>query len=516
MLSMLLCVSMLVGSTFAWFTDTASTTVNSIQAGTLDVELWKADSDEALGSTALTWVKAAGHTEESVLWEPGCTYNLESFRIKNNGNLALKYKVIISGIVGDAKLLEAIDFTVSVDGTALVAKDGTSTVSTVADLNNFEGTLAAGAVTGKITITGTMKTTAGNEYQNLSIDGISITVYATQYTAEYDSINNQYDKDAPIVYPEGVTTGSFESATSVYYTNNGSVDEDTSNGHSATVVYVDGNGGFKYAADLPAAMKNGATVVYCKAGSDVSMVSAHEAALSGDLTLYANGANFNDGDIAFGMGASWNTGDIDLKIYDANNLYVWGYSPADNTTVNVLMENCHNVGTSATSGAGRMFYISGETGTINATLRNCSVEKCDSPVYMNANGSLTVENCTFIKCAVPVNINHKASGTRADSVKNCSFIDCGCTADMSTDIAKYSAPIRFVKSGTGTLNVTLTNNTFTGTLGTNGDILLGDYRTGKTSNGFTANITAANSVMVKSSTNAAYSYDGGTINVTAK
>ena len=192
-LALTLCVAMLIATTFAWFTDTASTSVNKIQAGTLDVELWQADVDEKLSSTALKWVKADEHAEEAVLWEPGCTYNLESFRIKNNGNLALKYKVIISGIVGDAKLLEAIDFTVSVDGTALVAKNGTSTVSTVADLNNFEGTLAAGAVTGKITITGTMKTTAGNEYQDLSIDGISITVVATQDTAEYDSNGDTYD-----------------------------------------------------------------------------------------------------------------------------------------------------------------------------------------------------------------------------------------------------------------------------------------------------------------------------------
>ncbi len=211
MFSMLLCISMLVGSTFAWFTDTASATVNTIQAGTLDVELWKADSDEALDATALTWVKAEGAAEdEEVLWEPGCTYNLESFRIKNNGNLALKYKVIISGLVGDAKLLEAIDFTVSVDGTALVAKDGASTVSTVADLNNFEGTLEAGAVTGKITITGHMKEEAGNDYQDLSIDGIAITVVATQLNSEYDSTNNTYDEYAtyPVVAVSQVTVNS--------------------------------------------------------------------------------------------------------------------------------------------------------------------------------------------------------------------------------------------------------------------------------------------------------------------
>ena len=200
-ISMVICVSMLIGSTFAWFTDSATASVNTIQAGNLDVELVKPEAKadgtyERLGSEALKWVAKDGRAQDKILWEPGCEYNLESFRIQNNGDLALKYKVVISGLTGNAKLLEAIDFTVSVDGDALVAKDGQSTVSTVADLNNFEGTLKAGDVTGKITITGTMKTTAGNDYRGLSLEGISITVYATQLNYESDSTGKDYDKDA--------------------------------------------------------------------------------------------------------------------------------------------------------------------------------------------------------------------------------------------------------------------------------------------------------------------------------
>lgn len=199
-LAICLCLVMLIGSTFAWFTDTASTGVNQIQSGTLDVELVKPDQEGdkyvPLGADALKWVKAAGAENEAVLWEPGCKYNLESFRIKNNGNLALKYKVAINGIIGDAELLNAIDFTVAVDDGDLVAKDGNSTVASAADLNNFEGKLAAGEVTGKITITGHMKEEAGNTYQNKSIDGITITVYATQDTVENDSYGNTYDENA--------------------------------------------------------------------------------------------------------------------------------------------------------------------------------------------------------------------------------------------------------------------------------------------------------------------------------
>ena len=180
-----MCVSMLVGTTFAWFTDTASTGVNKIQAGTLDVQLLDEQGNTLEGQT-LSWKKAAGHENEAVLWEPGCTYNLQSFKIKNNGNLALKYKIVISGIVGDAKLLEAIDFTVTgVDG-----------VKTANALNGFEGKLAASSMTDAITISGHMKEYAGNEYQGKSIDGIGITVVATQDTVEHDSNGNTYDERA--------------------------------------------------------------------------------------------------------------------------------------------------------------------------------------------------------------------------------------------------------------------------------------------------------------------------------
>ena len=194
-ISMVICVSMLIGSTFAWFTDSATASVNTIQAGNLDVELVGKDGKTL--TEALKWVKSAEAPEgEKVLWEPGCKYNLEPFAIKNSGNLALKYKVVISGLTGDATLLEAIDFTVSVDGDALVAKDGESTATTAASLNNFEGTLEAGKTTGLITITGKMKETAGNKYKGLSLENISITVYASQLNYESDSTGKDYDKDA--------------------------------------------------------------------------------------------------------------------------------------------------------------------------------------------------------------------------------------------------------------------------------------------------------------------------------
>ena len=186
-MAMLLCVAMLIGTTFAWFTDSASTAVNKIQAGTLEVQLLAEDGTSLEGQT-LSWQKASGAENEDVLWEPGCTYNLQSFKIKNNGNLALKYKIVISGIVGDAELNEVIDWTYKVGNT------------NPADLS-AEGHLTAGDTSDFITISGHMQESAGNEYQDKSIDGIAITVYATQDTVEYDSNTNQYDAQAEYAIP---------------------------------------------------------------------------------------------------------------------------------------------------------------------------------------------------------------------------------------------------------------------------------------------------------------------------
>ena len=182
-MAVVLCLAMLVGATFAWFTDTASTGVNKIQAGNLDVQLVDENGNSLEGKT-LEFKKAANAAEgEAVLWEPGCTYELPAVYVKNNGKLALKYKVTITGINGSAKLNDVIDWTIN-----------------DADLS-ADHSLAAGATSEALTIKGHMKESAGNEYMNESIDGIAITVAATQDTVENDSFGNTYDKDAkyPIV-----------------------------------------------------------------------------------------------------------------------------------------------------------------------------------------------------------------------------------------------------------------------------------------------------------------------------
>ena len=186
-MAMVLCLAMLVGATFAWFTDTASTGVNKIQAGNLDIEIQDKDGKPV---TNLNWVAADGRAQEAILWEPGCTYELTPFQIVNKGNLALKYKIVVTGLEGDSGLLKVITFTYkTADGATFdIHQEGHLTA---------KGTDKAS--TGLITLTGTMATTAGNDYMGKELKNITITVTATQDTVESDSFNNQYDKNA--TYP---------------------------------------------------------------------------------------------------------------------------------------------------------------------------------------------------------------------------------------------------------------------------------------------------------------------------
>ena len=459
-MAIVLCLAMLIGTTFAWFTDSASTAVNKIQSGKLDValEMQKADGSwESAEGKTLTFKTADNRAADKILWEPGCTYELPKLRVVNKGNLALKYTVEITGINGDAKLNEVIDWTIA----------GIT-------VGNTFTSLAVGA-NSEFTIKGHMQETAGNEYQGLTIDGIGITVFATQDTVENDSFGNMYDENAPFIYPAGVTTESFAQATSVEYTNN--LGDVVTGNKPAVAAYVDASGNVKYVGDIYAAIKSNASVIYCKKDATLRMRERLEDTnrtpdLTSDLTIYANGADFQYGQISMNMTDAGKAANVTVKVYDAKNIEVWGLTPNDGVTQNIVMENCTNIGESATGDKGILMYITGNTGTVNATVNNCHVEKNSSGIYMSTNGSLTVSDSTFVECATGIKSSYKGNGTRTDRIENCVFTKCGCTAEMAgnTDWLKNdSAAIKYKKSGTGTITLTLKSNTITGTIGDKGD-----------------------------------------------
>ena len=191
--AILICVAMLVGTTFAWFTDTASTGVNKIQAGNLDIELQMKDNDGK-------WVNAEGKIlpflvegkipadGTQILWEPGCTYYVPEVRVLNKGKLAVKFEYIPKALGVTGKLAEVLE---------LVLPEN--------DMNPEPEILKPGDYSPAWSFGYHMLESAGNEYQNATATGICVTVVATQATYEKDSIDDQYDKDAE--YPISVTPG---------------------------------------------------------------------------------------------------------------------------------------------------------------------------------------------------------------------------------------------------------------------------------------------------------------------
>ena len=182
--ALVLSVAMLIGTTFAWFTDTASTAVNKIQAGTLKIDIVDENGVSVKGKS-MSFVNKEGSSD--ILWEPGATFKTTGFKIKNIGNLALKYKLALNGITGDNKLLEVIKFTV-VDASEHEV-----------NLDTFSGHLdATDAMSDLLYIKGQMDEAAGNDYQGKTLEGLGITVLATQYTYENDSFGNTYDENAMV------------------------------------------------------------------------------------------------------------------------------------------------------------------------------------------------------------------------------------------------------------------------------------------------------------------------------
>ena len=470
-MALVMCVVMLVGTTFAWFTDTASTAVNKIQAGNLKVDIIGADSKDHV--SMLNFTKAADAKGEELLWEPGCRYLTEGFRIANNGNLALKWKAQVNkgttaSNEGNFDLLDVIDFYL-VKGD----KNGEGT-----PLDEFTGNLKKDEISGVYYIKGVMKTTAGNDYQGLTLDGITITVYATQDTVESDSFNNQYDKDATyLTYPAGVTDAIFDSKTEADY----SIPGGTTGKAQAAAAYVGSNGNVQYTADVKTALDNGASTIYLKKNTKGRLMALTDflaqpnrsSDVTKDITIYANGADFEYGELAINTSEAGKNANFTIKVYDAKNLRVWGNTPNAGVTQNIILENCTYEGTGiGTNAAGGIFFAYGETGTINLTMNNCKVSGSDQGVYFGCDGSLTVKDSSFTECATGIKVSYKGTGTRTDRIENCVFTKCGCTTEMAggtTYLVDDSAAIKYKKSGTGTITLTLKSNTITGTIGDKGD-----------------------------------------------
>ena len=215
-LSLLVCISMLVGSTFAWFTDSVTSAGNIIKSGNLDVTMeWK--DATATGAQQTYKDASAGAIFNYDLWEPGYV-EAKNIKISNVGTLALKYNLNIAANGEVSELADVIDVYFAEGEYTLVSREMTelTKVGTLSDIldgmpANMAGDLKVNTAD-TVTIALKMQETAGNEYQGLSIGSdFKVVLMATQDNVEKDSFDENYDNiEIPEMHIEninGVTYG---------------------------------------------------------------------------------------------------------------------------------------------------------------------------------------------------------------------------------------------------------------------------------------------------------------------
>lgn len=278
---------------------------------------------------------------------------------------------------------------------------------------------------------------------------------------------------------------------------------DASAWDEATPVYWQAGTQSGYAAKLTDALtaaykaNAGDITIVCRPGADVgAMTHGHVA---DNLTVYGNNAYISGGECDLEVdtymysretGKQVATGGvyldkaITITAYELDNLGVWGHQRHTGYTINISLNDCDGKAIEGKANVQRV-YISGTTGVNNITVVGCDFLTKATALYSNADGETIIDNCSFAGSQVPVNFNHKANGTQTVTVKNSTFTNCGDNGDWK----QFAAPVRFVNSGSGTSTATVDNCTFAGTVGANGDILLGDGRNGEASNDVALTVT---------------------------
>lgn len=404
-LALLMCVSMLIGSTFAWFTDSVTSGGNVIKSGTLDVTMEWLDGKVAPADDA-AWIDASsGAIFDYDRWEPGYA-EVRHIKIENEGTLALKYQLHIVPTGEVSKLADVIDvYYINpaqqiTDRTQLTDNNKIGTLAEVlADLNGKAtatmGNLEAGAKQ-TLTLAFKMQETAGNEYQNLTIGSeFSIVLFATQYTSESDSFNNQYDAGAEL----------------------------------PVVTSVDSQ------AELNAAISAGADTVYLAEGT-----YKLPGTTNNEIALIGNGETVID--LSYATGQSLSGTDITLEnlIVTGSNENYTGLQHVGNVVYNnVVFNNSTN--------------LYGESVTFN----DCTFNLTSRYIWTYGAGVATFNNCTFYTEGKAI-LAYKESdpATYTVNINNCTF---AASSEGYTSSGDHCAAVEIDSSlvGAYVVNFTGTN-----------------------------------------------------------
>ncbi len=399
-LAMAMCFTMLVGSTFAWFTDNAATTACTITSAHFELQLLDKDNKSLEGET-LSMVDKDGNNAEFKI-EPNGTYQFETVTIKNAGDVNLKYKVQITGLEGNAELLNVLTWEYIIDETAGVVND------------TYEGHLAADE-TAELVIKVTMDKNANNDYMDKTLSGIAINVLATQDTGDFDSFDDQYDKLAEYAPLEGTDT------------------PDTPDPDAPVVEDVG------TLAELQAAFKEAANeatgdiTINLTKNFDVanSWTAITPEGYNGSNNVIVNGngfkiKNLNDSLFVGSFGGAGSITINDLTIESSNisgenynNMGLGAFVTYSDSSGKIELNNCHlkdSVVTCTNGYAGGLVgYTSSAMTVTNCTVNNSTIngQKSVGAIIGHGGADVTVNGCEVSECTISETLEGRDSAGAA-------------------------------------------------------------------------------------------------------
>ena len=206
-MALFLCLTMLLGTTWAWFTDSVTSSGNKIQAGNLKLDLEMLNKETGAYESIKTSKDPIFNYN---LWEPGYT-DVKFLKVENEGSLSLKWKAMFVSDEAVSKLAEVIDVYVLPSVTELGYDnltrdfDGWRRVGTLDQfINTLSETTYGNLLPYSCAYLGIalhMQESAGNDYQKIGLEAFDIQIVATQMSNEEDSFGKDYDNDAE--WPNG-------------------------------------------------------------------------------------------------------------------------------------------------------------------------------------------------------------------------------------------------------------------------------------------------------------------------
>ena len=409
-LSLLLCISMLIGTTYAWFTDSVTSANNIIMSGNLDVAL-------EYSTDMVNWTAVDANTnvfDDEALWEPGYT-EVVYLRVSNMGSLAMKYMLGVNvaneteGKTRDDntpfKLSDYIEYGIAKDVTAKYA-DRTAAraaITSAAKLNvayseefHLVGKTATATDTDVYALVVYMPESVGNEANHNGTDipviNLGLSVLATQDTVEEDSFDDQYDKDATYTISVNSTNelvSSFENMTeaTVFDATGVSLDVDTIGTTTDEIIVPTFN------------IPTGATVKGAEFKIEsASMISAEATAVSDTVVFDECDIVTADADATDGMPAMALVGEMGTTVsstkYVFNNCTFKGYVMLNG--INAEFNNCTFVLSNENDGA--TYCSFGEYVFNNCTFNyeGGTNEIATSSIYADSYATVVLNDCTLV------------------------------------------------------------------------------------------------------------------------